>query len=235
MLAMPASRLETPPAPPPAGSELLQPIPIGHLTERLSVQLDSPRTAADALMVQILSFAKEAERTIAEQAARIEQLELLSLTDELTGMPNRRHFMREFTRRLALAERYGEQGAMALVDMDGFKAINDQHGHEVGDLALVSFAQLLARNVRATDFVARIGGDEFVILMVHGRSGEAVARMRLVQRMINATKIEVGATSFHLSASFGIATYGQGDTPADVLRRADLAMYADKSERRKAA
>src|SRR5258707_10091195 len=175
-------------------------IPIGQVSQRLSLRFDAPRDAADALMVQILAFAREAERTIAEQAARIEQLELLSLTDELTGMPNRRHFMREFNRRLALAQRYAEQGAMTLVDMDGFKAINDQHGHEVGDLALVSFAQLLTRNVRATDFVARIGGDEFVILMVHGKSGEAMAPMRLVQRMINATKIEGGPVSFNLSA-----------------------------------
>ena len=234
MLALPASRQESL-APLTAAPVLAPAIPIGRLSQRLSLQLDQPRGAADALMKQILAFAREAERTIAEQAARIEQLELLSLTDELTGMPNRRHFMREFTRRLALAQRYGEQGATALVDMDGFKAINDQYGHEVGDLALVSFAQLLVRNVRATDFVARLGGDEFVILMVHGRSGEALARLRMVQRMINATKIEIGAVSFPLSASFGIATYGQGDTPEEVLRRADLAMYADKSERRKAA
>lgn len=213
----------------------ITPIPIGHLSGHLTLSVDPSTDAATALIEQFLVFCRQAERTIADQAARIEQLELLSLTDELTALPNRRHFDREFNRRLALARRYGEHGVVALIDMDHFKAINDTHGHSVGDLALVSFAQMLGRSVRTTDFVARLGGDEFVILMIHGNAPEAKARMRMIQRTINTSRIEIGSSAFNLSASFGIATYGPNDTVAEVMQRADLAMYADKSERRAAA
>jgi diguanylate cyclase (GGDEF)-like protein len=208
------------------------PIPIGRLTQRLIVSAEQPEDAAAALIEQFLEFSRQAERTIADQAARIEQLELLSLTDELTGLPNRRHFDREFNRRLGLAKRYGEQGAVALVDMDRFKAINDTYGHSIGDQALHTFGQMLVRNVRTTDLVARLGGDEFVILMIQGNGSEAMARMRLVQRLLNSTRLELAGNAFHLSASFGIATYGPDDTVGDVMRRADLAMYADKHGRR---
>jgi diguanylate cyclase (GGDEF)-like protein len=210
----------------------MAPIPIGRLSQRLLLSPDQPEDAAAALIEQFLAFSRQAERTIAEQAARIEQLELLSLTDELTGLPNRRHFDREFSRRLGLAKRYGEQGAVALVDMDGFKQINDTYGHSVGDQALHTFGQLLVRNVRTTDLVARLGGDEFVMLMIQGNGNEAMARMRLVQRLVNTTRLELGGNAFHLSASFGIAAYGPDDTAGDVMRRADLAMYADKNARR---
>jgi len=211
---------------------VMNPIPIGHLSGQLTLEVDPSTDAATHLIEQFLGFCRQAERTIAEQAARIEQLEQLSLTDELTGLPNRRHFDREFNRRLALAKRYGEQGVVTLIDMDDFKLINDSHGHGVGDLALSSFAQMLSRSVRATDFVARLGGDEFVILMIQGSAPEAMARMRLVQRMVNASRIEIGDAAFHLSASFGVATYGANDTVSEVMRRADLAMYADKALRR---
>jgi len=211
------------------------PIPIGHVSDRMVLCNDSQEDATASMIEQFLDFCRQAERTIADQAARIEQLEQLSLTDELTGLPNRRLFEREFNRRLGLAKRYNEQGAVALVDMDHFKAINDTHGHAVGDEALAIFGKMLVRNVRTTDLVARLGGDEFVILMIQGNGSEASARIRLVQRLVNSTRLELGGAAFHLSASFGISSYGAEDTMADVLRRADLAMYADKAARKAAA
>src|ERR1041385_3062395 len=85
----------------------IMPLPIGHLSDRLTRSAEPPEDATAAIVEQFLAFCRKAEQTIAEQAARIEQLELLSLTDELTALPNRRHFDREFNRRVALAKRYG--------------------------------------------------------------------------------------------------------------------------------
>jgi len=117
------------------------------------------------VMQDLLNAAAAAEQQIAEQQARIRHLENLSFTDELTGLLNRRGFKLELERALARARRRNETGLLVLGDLDHFKAINDSYGHPAGDAVLIAVSHLLHSGTRRSDYVARIGGDEFAILM----------------------------------------------------------------------
>src|SRR5204862_8297275 len=103
--------------------------------------------------------------TVAQLQERVEQLDQLAHQDSLIDLPNRRGFMRELERLIARVDRYGINAAMLFVDLDGLKMINDSFGHRAGDEALIQVANLLAKGVRHSDVVARIGGDEFGILL----------------------------------------------------------------------
>src|SRR5881392_3220087 len=102
---------------------------------------------------------------VARLQERVEQLDQLAHQDSLINLPNRRGFMRELERLIARVDRYGLNAAMLFVDVDGLKIINDSFGHRAGDGALIEVASLLAKGVRHSDIVARIGGDEFGILL----------------------------------------------------------------------
>ena len=102
---------------------------------------------------------------VARLQERVEQLDTLAHQDSLINLPNRRGFMRELERLIARVDRYGINAAMLFVDLDGLKMINDTFGHRAGDEALIQVANLLAKGVRSSDVVARIGGDEFGILL----------------------------------------------------------------------
>ena len=102
---------------------------------------------------------------VARLQERVEQLDQLAHQDSLISLPNRRGFMRELERLIARVDRYGINGAMLFVDLDGLKIINDTFGHRAGDEALIQVAALLSKGVRHSDVVARIGGDEFGILL----------------------------------------------------------------------
>ena len=108
--------------------------------------------------------------------ARISELEARVDIDPLTDMLNRRGFERELKRSLAYVKRYGTSAALVYVDLDGFKPVNDRHGHAAGDAVLKAIAAALVRNVRASDVVARVGGDEFAVLLWNvdggGRGGQ---------------------------------------------------------------
>ncbi len=119
-----------------------------------------------ALLDQTLDAAEEVESFLAEQSARIQYLENLTLTDELTGLRNRRGFNEHLRRTLASAQRYGDQGVLVFCDLDNFKVVNDSFGHHVGDYVLRQPAKVLEKEVRESDLVARLGGDEFAVLMV---------------------------------------------------------------------
>src|SRR3954464_6035207 len=104
---------------------------------------------------------------VAHLQERVEELDELAHQDSLISLPNRRGFMRELERLVDRAKRYGENSAMLFVDLDGLKMINDSFGHKAGDEALIQVAELLVGGVRRSDVVARIGGDEFGILLAH--------------------------------------------------------------------
>ena len=110
---------------------------------------------------------------VAQLEARVEQLDELAHQDTLINLPNRRGFMRALERFVDRARRYGEGGAMLFVDLDGLKLINDSFGHKAGDEALIQVAELLVGGVRRSDVVARIGGDEFGILLAHATEDSA--------------------------------------------------------------
>ena len=177
-----------------------------------------------------LNAAIGAELRIAQLQQRISQLEKLAVTDELTGLLNRRGFEAQLQRMLALAQRHGEPGLLVYVDLDGFKMVNDTYGHAAGDEVLKHVGRLLATNVRSTDFVGRLGGDEFALLLPRTYSANGMRRVQALSRMLNPGMIFWNGSTLTVSASFGIETY-DGDTGGcaeAVLSRADSSMYAQK-------
>jgi len=155
------------------------------------------------------------------------QLAALALHDALTGLPNRRLLMD----RLRVAMSRHERGAdvtLLFVDLDGFKYVNDNHGHDAGDALLIHVANQISATTRALDTVARLGGDEFIVLCEDTGPDEAAS---IVARIIDAVRqpILVGGTMVTVTASVGIAAARSGLTADELLREADGAMYRAKS------
>jgi diguanylate cyclase (GGDEF)-like protein len=166
---------------------------------------------------------------IAQLQERIEQLDMLAHEDSLVGLPNRRGFMRALERLIDRVGRYQEKTALLFVDLDGLKVINDSFGHQAGDEALVQVARLLVGGVRKSDVVARIGGDEFAILLVH--SDEETARetaARLID-VIAASDFMHDGETLPLSVAIGAAAIHAEDTPEEAMARADREMYRRKA------
>ena len=163
--------------------------------------------------------------TIAELRGRIDELEKLADSDTLTPLPNRRFFLRELERVAKQVARYGTPAALLFVDVDGLKVINDAHGHGVGDDALIHVARLLREQVRGGDIVARIGGDEFGLLL--DRADESTAREKAAAlcAMVARSPTPGGVT---VTISIGIAALTGEDDHHTLLARADGAMYAAK-------
>jgi len=163
--------------------------------------------------------------------ARIADLEARVDIDPLTDVVNRRGFERELKRSLAYVKRYGASAALIYLDLDGFKPVNDRHGHAAGDAVLKAVAAALSRNVRASDVVARVGGDEFAVLLWNVDQAAAAAKAAALESAILRTPVRWNASTLVVGASAGVTPLGPLDAAAEVLARADAAMYARKSER----
>jgi diguanylate cyclase (GGDEF)-like protein len=187
-----------------------------------------PRTAAARLLAEVERLATQLEAS----RACISDLESRIDVDPLTETLNRRGFERELKRSLAYVKRYAANATLIYLDLDEFKPVNDRHGHAAGDAVLKAVAAALIGEVRASDVVARIGGDEFAVLLWNLPDADAVAKAVDLERAVYATPVRWGASTIVVGASAGVAFVGPLDTPAEVLARADAAMYARKTERR---
>jgi diguanylate cyclase (GGDEF)-like protein/PAS domain S-box-containing protein len=157
---------------------------------------------------------------ITERRGLEDQLRHLADHDALTGLLNRRGMDRALAQHVALGRRYGAQGALLVLDLDGFKAVNDSLGHAAGDELIVTCARALKDRLRETDVLGRLGGDEFAVLLPAEGEREALA----VAEKIVAIIREVGG----VTASVGVTPFGDEPTPTSTLDRADMAMYAAK-------
>jgi diguanylate cyclase (GGDEF)-like protein len=205
--------------------------PIGRRAGADEPKAPNPKTPPRATAMRL---AAEVDRLAAEleaSRARVIELEARVDIDPLTDAFNRRGFERELKRSLAYVKRYGATAALLYIDLDGFKAVNDRHGHAAGDAVLKAIALALARHVRASDVVARIGGDEFVVLLWNVSGPDAAAKAAALEMAVHATPVKWGSSTLVVGASAGVALLGALDTPAQVLARADAAMYARKAER----
>src|SRR5690348_9772624 len=126
---------------------------------------DGHPTPARAEAMQLAAEVARLERELAEARVQMAELAARAEIDPLTDVLNRRGFERELKRSLAYVKRYGASAALIYIDLDGFKLVNDQHGHTAGDAVLKAIAMVLSRHVRASDLVARLGGDEFALLL----------------------------------------------------------------------
>jgi diguanylate cyclase (GGDEF)-like protein len=188
-------------------------------------------TASLALLDELLNAAAEAEQALALQRARIRYLESLSVTDEMTGLLNRRGFELELSRALARARRKNETGLLVMCDLDNFKAINDTYGHPAGDAILRAVGKVLKRNTRESDYVARVGGDEFAIIMTHASLPRSERLAEKLSGLVNGMTVPWQGVNLAVSGSFGIAAYNRLSQADSLLFLVDQDLYRHKTPR----
>ncbi len=210
-------------APPPASpidQVTFAGIPDAELTPRV-------RQALVALMDEVRSLRRELDQT----RARIGELEELADSDPLLGVLNRRAFVRELNRALAMAERYGTLSSLIFVDVNDLKKINDRLGHAAGDAALAHVAKALSAHVRQTDVVGRLGGDEFGIILVQTEADAATAKAASLAAAVSQIPFDWRGESLLTRIACGVVEMPKGLTADQALESADGAMYAAKRKR----
>lgn len=177
-----------------------------------------------SLMGEVDQLRKETERL----RGRVRELESLADHDALLPVLNRRAFLREVSKALALAERHQAPSTLIYIDLNGFKAINDTHGHAAGDAALQHVASLLTAHVRETDAVGRLGGDEFgLVLTLTGDEG-AQAKARELVGILESTPFMHQGRELRVGAAWGSHPLMPGIKAEAAMAEADAAMYARK-------
>jgi diguanylate cyclase (GGDEF)-like protein len=196
---------------------------------------DLPAAARVSGGSDLRRLADEVARLEAELAGmreKLRELEARADIDPLTDVFNRRGFERELKRAIAHVARYGGSAALVYLDLDGFKAINDRHGHAAGDAVLKAVAAALVQRVRASDTVARLGGDEFALLLWNLDARNAGTKAEALETAIDALGVPFGAEQLTVGVSAGVAMLDAGTEAAEAVVRADAAMYARKGARK---
>lgn len=182
------------------------------------------REAIMALMAEVDALRRELQMA----QSRLKNLEQLADQDTLAPIANRRAFVRELSRMLSYAERYSTPSAVIYFDVNGLKQINDTFGHSAGDAALTRIAELLSRNIRESDVVGRLGGDEFGVILSHADETAAVDKAAFLAKVIEETPFDWQGKAITLSVSWGSHAFTTGGDPAHALDAADREMYARK-------
>lgn len=195
------------------------------LGNQIPLKGDAPQSAR-ALLDEI----GQLKAQIAALQQQVSVLDALAHQDTLVEMPNRRGFLRSLDRLIARGIRYGHEGAMLYVDVDGLKSINDSFGHRAGDEALIRIAALLAEGIRRSDVVARIGGDEFGILLEHADEKRARETAVRLSDTICHCEFRHEREELPLSVTIGVAMIGKDDSVETVMARADAEMYQGKAD-----
>ncbi|OYU77643.1 MAG: hypothetical protein CFE32_04845 [Alphaproteobacteria bacterium PA3] len=163
---------------------------------------------------------------------KIVELEHLTDTDTLTPLANRRAFLRAVDRAIRLADRHQTQTALAFLDVDGLKAINDAYGHITGDVVLLHISERLRSAFRATDLAARVSGDEFAILLDHVSEDDAQQRIGALVAAVANDPVRVGQKDLSIRLSWGLTMIRADDSVDVAMGRADAAMYRARSAQR---
>ena len=219
-------------------------LPIHQYDQGLAANLPNPRGkrwlrvlaypsyGPDGALREVVLIQEDVtERVLAEEAIRN-----LAYFDALTHLPNRRLLMDRLGQALIASQRSGERGAVLMLDLDRFKALNDTQGHAAGDQLLIEVAQRLKAAVRRSDTVARLGGDEFVVVLEHlGAPDETAANEaeRLAEKIRGVLNqplaVPTGRAECHTTASIGVTLFrGQDTQPDELLQQADVALYQAK-------
>ena len=179
----------------------------------------------------ILTLTQEIERLSRESEdtrARLEDLIRTADQDMLLPILNRRAFMREISRFIAFAERYGTRASLLYFDLDHFKAVNDAYGHAAGDHVLRHFCALLSDNIRDSDVLARVGGDEFAIILAHSGLDQAAEKGAALMGYLREQPPFWNGKEVNLRFSCGAHELRAGQTADCAMAEADRAMYAQK-------
>ena len=195
-------------------------IPEAELTPKV-------RAAIDMLMNEVQNLRQE----LRQAQQRVGYLEKLADEDTLVPIANRRAFVRELTRMVAYAERYGTHSSVLYFDLNDFKAVNDEYGHAAGDAALRRVSEILLENLRESDVVGRLGGDEFGVILAQADAATAAEKAAQLSSAINGSFVEFEGQSIPIKVSHGAYSFTGGENAGEALRRADAAMYANKRQK----
>ena len=197
-------------------------------------QQGSRKTAFYALLLDLTELI-EALDTERELRKINRELEDLAVTDPLTGLYNRRYFDQRYCEELKRARRHKTPIAIMMVDLDRFKDINDTYGHQVGDEVLVSAAHCLKETVRGSDFLARFGGEEFVVVILQATAEGVIPAAIRIRMMIQNASTNTDRGVIQTTASIGICCFDPAEEDledGELLRRADEALYEAKNKGR---
>ena len=178
---------------------------------------------------ELLDEIAQLKRRIARLEKEVDNLDLLAHRDALVPLANRRGMIRALESMIAQHERHDIPAAVLFVDLDGLKLVNDRFGHEGGDAALIHVARQLLTGVRTEDCVARVGGDEFCILLDRADEASAIETAERLANMVAGDDFLLDGRPVPLSVAIGLTLVERGDTPTAVLARADQAMYRVKA------
>ena len=217
-----------PPAPPPPAAAPGDVVDIAGISE--TELTPNVRRALAALMAEVEQLRRQLEDT----RQRIGYLEKLADEDPLMPVVNRRAFVRELTRMMAFAQRYGVPASIVYFDINSMKQINDAHGHAAGDAVLLAVAQVLLDNVRSADVVGRLGGDELGVVLVQTDQTLAERKAAELAALIEAHEVAWEDRKIRVSVAYGIHAPQQDDSPGTVLAAADRAMYQSKTQMKSA-
>lgn len=174
------------------------------------------------------SLEKLVEQRTRELESAMRKLQELATHDELTGIGNRRDLNVHLDLEYQAFKRLGMPTSVAVFDLDHFKAVNDRRGHAVGDEVIRIFAQIIRREMRAVDYVARYGGDEFVLILKGIRAEEALTPLNRIREAVHAYPWTTVTVDIRLTTSIGVASFYESETADDTFRRADKALYNAK-------
>lgn len=194
----------------------------GQLLEQPPISLSDARISTEAR-----AYAHLINTTARELGELIERMRRQALTDELTGLPNRRHLMDRLRALIGLHERNGEPLSVLLMDLDGFKQVNDHFGHQVGDEVLCELARVIEQVVRLSDVPGRWGGEEFLVVCPNTRAAGARDLAERLRRRIEQHEFPSG---LRITASIGCAEHVHGESLDRLVARADAALYRAKAE-----
>jgi diguanylate cyclase (GGDEF)-like protein len=185
----------------------------------------------EALM-KLLAEVQELRQQLRDSQARIAFLERLADEDALTPIANRRAFVRELTRTVAFSQRYRSPASVVYFDVNGMKQINDVHGHAAGDATLMHVSKVLLDNIRSSDIVGRLGGDEFGVILAQANEQQANQKAAALARAIAETPLRWNSTEIGVTAAFGVHSFVGEDDAQQAMDAADRAMYRQKRRAR---
>jgi len=188
----------------------------------------------DAIM-GLMSEVDSLRRELSQTRTRLEDMEKAADQDGMLPLLNRRAFVRELTRTIAIADRYNTPASLVYFDLNYLKKTNDTYGHAAGDAVLAHFADVLVAHVRDSDYVGRLGGDEFGVLLSHANQEQALRKADSLARALKESPTEWNGNLIPVSFAYGAFELKSGDNPDLAMARADQAMYEHKRASRDAA
>lgn len=200
-----------------------------HVREHIEDE-NNRRTEAEAEAAALRTRLHDVERDTFDLRRQVAKTAKQALRDTLTGLPNRRAYDDRVAQEQARFRRFGEPLALLVLDVDDFKKINDTFGHKAGDKALATIARTLADGLRATDFVARFGGEEFVLLLPGAAGDDAMRLADTLRQAVAASGLHASGQPVNVTVSGGLAMFAQSESADAVFERADKALYSAKRQ-----